>query len=141
MRHYIWIFTLGQSTCLPVYRMKKVYIFYLDILPIEVLEMKILYCSLVCDCGISWSYSFFMLEMAGGKFLNKQCTLYFQATSVSSHSREDQKLVSKTDYCLMQVKSILKESILQYFRPSLSYHLSLRAPLFCLFLSGRLRLV
>ena len=31
-------------------------------------------------------------------------------------------------------------SILQYFRPSLSYHLSIR-PLFCLFLSGRLRQV
>ena len=43
----------------------------------------------------------------------------------------------------MQVKSIAecsKESILQYFRPSLSYHLSLRS-LFCLFLSGRLRQV
>ena len=41
----------------------------------------------------------------------------------------------KTDYPLMQVKSIVecsKGSILQYFRPSLSYHLSLR-PLFCLF--------
>ena len=40
---------------------------------------------------------------------------------------------------LMQVESIAecsKGSILQYFRPSLSYHLSLR-PLFCLFLSGR----
>ena len=36
-------------------------------------------------------------------------------------------------YCRM-----LQESILQYFRPSLSYHLSLR-PLFCLFLSGLLR--
>ena len=39
----------------------------------------------------------------------------------------------------MQVKSIAecsKESILQYFRPSLSFHLSLRS-LFCLFLSGR----
>ena len=33
-------------------------------------------------------------------------------------------------YCRM-----LQESILQYFRPSLSYHLSLR-PLFCPFLSG-----
>ena len=31
-----------------------------------------------------------------------------------------------------------KGSILQYFRPALSYYLSLR-PLFCLFLSGRLR--
>ena len=38
-------------------------------------------------------------------------------------------------YCRM-----LQESILQYFRPSLSYHLSLR-PLFCLFLVGRLRQV
>ena len=35
---------------------------------------------------------------------------------------------------IMQVKSIA--SILQYFRPSLIYHLSLR-PLFCLFMSGR----
>ena len=38
-------------------------------------------------------------------------------------------------YCRM-----LKQSILQYFRPSLSYHLSLR-PLICLFLSGCLRQV
>ena len=41
----------------------------------------------------------------------------------------------------MQVKSIAEcsqESILQYFQPSLSYHLSLRL-LFCLFLSGGLR--
>ena len=38
-------------------------------------------------------------------------------------------------YCRM-----LQESILQYFRPALSYHLSLR-PLFCLFLSGRSRQV
>ena len=57
--------------------------------------------------------------------------------------KEDQKLVFKTVYRLMQVKSIAecsKGSILQYFRPSLSYRLSLRS-LFCLFLSGRLRLV
>ena len=43
----------------------------------------------------------------------------------------------------MQVKSIAecsKGSILQYFRPSLSYPLSLRS-LFCLFLCGRLRQV
>ena len=38
-------------------------------------------------------------------------------------------------YCRM-----LFWSILQYFRPSLSYHLSSR-PLFCLFLSGSLRQV
>ena len=43
----------------------------------------------------------------------------------------------------MQVTSIAacsKGSILQYFRPSSSYRLSLR-PLFCLFLSGHLRQV
>ena len=48
----------------------------------------------------------------------------------------------------MPVKSIAECSIpcskafciLQYFRPSLNYHLSLR-PLLCLFLSGRLRQV
>ena len=52
-------------------------------------------------------------------------------------------MVFKTIYHFMQVKRIAecsKGSILQYFRPSLSYHLSLRS-LFCLFLSGRLRQV
>ena len=51
------------------------------------------------------------------------------------------KLFFKFNYPLMQVKSIAessKGSILQYFRPSFSYPLSLRS-LFCLFLSGRLR--
>ena len=48
------------------------------------------------------------------------------------------KLIFKPNYCLMQVENIAecsKGSILQYFRSSLSYHLSLRS-LFCLFLSG-----
>ena len=57
----------------------------------------------------------------------------------NGHSQKDRKLVFKTNYCLMQVKSIAecsKGSILQYFRPSLSHHLLLRS-LFCLFLSGR----
>ena len=52
-------------------------------------------------------------------------------------------LTFNTDYCLMQVKSIAecsKGSILQYFRPSLSYHFVLR-PLYCLFLSGSIRQV
>ena len=49
---------------------------------------------------------------------------------------QDQLLLNAGQkYCKM-----LQESILQYFQPSLSYHLSLR-PLFCLFLSGRLRQV
>ena len=66
-------------------------------------------------------------------------------TVLSGHSkrRPKIKLVFTTDYHLMLVKSIAecsKGSILQYFRPSFSYHLSLR-PLLCLFLSGRLRQV
>ena len=62
---------------------------------------------------------------------------------LSGHSKRRQKLVFKANYRLMQVKCIAecsKGSILQYFRPSLSYRLSLRS-LFCLFLSGRLRQV
>ena len=59
---------------------------------------------------------------------------------LSDHSNGKPKLFLMTDHRLMQVKSIAEcsKGILQYFRPSLSYHLSLRY-LFCLFLSGRLR--
>ena len=48
-------------------------------------------------------------------------------------------IIAKISMSLMQVKSIAEcslWSILQYFRPALSYKLSIR-PLFCLFLSGR----
>ena len=54
---------------------------------------------------------------------------------------KNSKLVFKTEYRLKQVKSIAecsKRSILQYFRPSLSYILSL-TPLFCLFFEGPLK--
>ena len=57
---------------------------------------------------------------------------------LSGHSKRRPKLVFKTDYQLIQVKSIAecsKRSILQYFRPSFSFPLSLRS-LLCLFLSG-----
>ena len=63
------------------------------------------------------------------------CILY---SKTCDHSQKGRKLVFKTNYCLMQVKSIAecsKRSILQNIWPSLSYHLSLRY-LFCLFLSG-----
>ena len=59
---------------------------------------------------------------------------------ISGQSKRRPKLVFKTDYRSMHFKSIAecsKRSILQYFQPSLSYHLSL----FCLFLSGHLRQV
>ena len=63
--------------------------------------------------------------------------------ALSDHSKrrpttgfqEQLSLNAVQKYCRM-----LQESILQYFRPSLSYHLSLR-PLFSLFLSGCLRQV
>ena len=45
---------------------------------------------------------------------------------LSGHSNKDQKLVFKTNYRLMQVKSIAecsKGSILQYFQLALSYRL------------------
>ena len=57
----------------------------------------------------------------------------------NNHSQKEHKSVYKTNYCLMQIKSIgefSKGSILQFFWPSLGYHLSIRS-LFCLFLSSR----
>ena len=50
---------------------------------------------------------------------------------LSGHSKEDQTLVYmvfKTDFRLMKVKSIAEcsKSILQYFRPSFSYHLPVK---------------
>ena len=54
---------------------------------------------------------------------------------LGGHLKRRPKLVFKTDYHLLQVKSIAEcspWSILQYFQPSLGYHLSLRY-FFCLF--------
>ena len=65
------------------------------------------------------------------------CTGQYSKISVKWPLQIYQNLVYKTNYCLMQVKSIAecsKGSILQYFQPSLSYYLSLGS-LFCLFLS------
>ena len=72
---------------------------------------------------------------------NRQCVILFMYTvkpTLSGHSKRTPKMVFNTDYRLMQVKSIAecsKGSVLQHFRPSLSYmyHSPLR-PLFCLFL-------
>ena len=61
--------------------------------------------------------------------LNRSSTIGSTVKPVwNNHSQKDQKLVFKTNYRLMQVISIAecsKGSILQYFRPSLRYHLSL----------------
>ena len=62
---------------------------------------------------------------------------------LSGHSQKDQKWVFKTNYGLMQVKSIAecsKGSILQYFQPALSYHMAL-IPFYFIFLNGCLRQV
>ena len=76
--------------------------------------------------------------------LIQECSIRYTVKPVlSGHSKRGPNCFFKTDYRLMQDKSIAecsKGSILQYFRPSLSYHLSLIS-LFCLFLSGRLRQV
>ena len=59
--------------------------------------------------------------------------------STVKHVSKRQKIVFQDNFCLIQFKSIAKcskGSILQYFRSSLSYHLSLKAS-FCLFLSDR----
>ena len=66
----------------------------------------------------------------------KKCFREYSKNLCKMATQKDQKIVFNTIYRLMQVKSIAEcRSILQYFRPSLSYHLSLRS-LFCLFLSG-----
>ena len=76
------------------------------------------------------------------KKLYSQCAYkiyYYSKTCIKWPLSKLPKLVFKTIYCLMQVKSIAecsKGSILQYFRPSLNYQL-LSKFLFCLFLSGR----
>ena len=53
----------------------------------------------------------------------------YSKTCLKRPLKKDQKLVFKTDYHLMQVKSLQnapRESILQYVRPSSSYHLSIK---------------
>ena len=67
--------------------------------------------------------------------------VYVVKPVLSGHSKRTPKLIFNTDYRLMQVKSIAecsKGSILQYFRPSLSYHCPLR-PWFCLFFKWALK--
>ena len=69
-----------------------------------------------------------------------QIPCIYSKTCVKRPYSKIPKMVFKADYRLIQVKSIAecsKGSTLQYFRPSISYQLSLRS-LFCLSLSGRL---
>ena len=59
----------------------------------------------------------------------------YSKTCVKRPLSKSTKIGFQDQFSLKQVKSIA-ECFLQYFRPSVSYHLSLRS-LFCLFLSGR----
>ena len=63
---------------------------------------------------------------------------------LSDHSKKDQKMVFKTDYSLMQVKSIAE--CIKRFKISALLSTCIKVPsvfrpLFCLVLSGRLRQV
>ena len=84
----------------------------------------------VCNTIASWDLLKIKTLHPRDKLIRKRCRMA---------DKKSLKLVFKTKFRLMQVKSVAecsKGSILQYFGPSLSYHLSLRS-LFCLFLSGR----
>ena len=59
---------------------------------------------------------------------------------LNGHSKRRPKVGFQGRLSLNAGQKYCRMSILQYFRPSLSYHLSLR-PLFCLILSGCLRQV
>ena len=91
-------------------------------------------------------YSYFVSPDLGQNCLQRHLQVKSKTYTVkpvlSGHSKRRPKMFFKTDYPLMQVKSIAecsKGSILQYFWP-LSYYFVLR-PVFCLFSSGRLRQV
>ena len=71
------------------------------------------------------------------------CTNIFRVFSSFPTKVKPLKKETKNWFLRVQVKSVAecsKRSTLQFFRPSLSYQMSLRC-LFCLFLSGRLRQV
>ena len=94
---------------------------------------------------------FYILLIVGNEWYSSSCfsvifripsmhwhemnTIHTVKPVLSGHSQEDQKWVFNTNYRLMQVKCIAecsKGSILQYFRPALSYHMALR-PFFAYF--------
>ena len=78
-----------------------------------------------------------------GMYLSYYSAKQYSKTCLKRPLKSRPKIEFQDRLCLMQVKSIAERSlgsILQYFPPLLSYHLSLRS-LICLFLSGHLRLV
>ena len=92
--------------------------------------------------NIRGTNTMFIMMMIGRFFTGAACgssRSKYGKTCVKRPLSKRSKIVFKTNYRLMQVKSIAecsKGSIQQYFRPSLSYHLSLKSS-FSLFLRGR----
>ena len=76
-------------------------------------------------------------ELIQGKFTHFTA---YSKTGLKGHSKRRPKIVFQDSLLLnagQKYCRMLQWSILQYFRPAFSLHLSFR-PLFCLFLSGRL---
>ena len=92
--------------------------------------------NLSSDC-IAHCHTYGLLQMLFIIFLrySKTCLKRSLKTKTKIGCQDRLSLNACQKYCRM-----LQENILQYVRPSFSYHLSLRL-LFCLFLSGRLRQV
>ena len=72
------------------------------------------------------------LEITASEVINYSKTCFKQPLKKKTEIGFQDRLWLNAD---QKYYRMLLESILQYFRPSLSYHLSLR-PLFCLFLTG-----
>ena len=65
---------------------------------------------------------------------------FYSKTCLKRQLKKKTKIGFQDGLSLNAGHKYCRKSILQYFRPSLSYHMSLR-PLFCLFLSDRFRQV
>ena len=77
------------------------------------------------------------------KYQNLMCWLIYSLTYLKEPFKKKNKIGFQCRLSLNAGQKhcrMLQESILQYFQPSLSYHLPIR-PLFCLFLSACLRQV
>ena len=83
--------------------------------------------ALLClsDVTISVLWIVLMVPWVGLQCVIVVCSNHTVKHVQNGHSQKDQNMVFNTNYRLMQVKRIAecsKGSILQYFRPSLSYH-------------------
>ena len=101
-----------------------------------------------CHCHF-WQAGLYIHEIQNFDALKISSLYYFEVKRFkctvkpvfSGHSKRRPKIVFQDPLSLnagQKYCRMLQESILQYFRLSLSYHLTLK-PLFCLLLSGRLR--